>query len=74
MDFADRVGFAAVWCQENGPAEAEEGKAAGADKNKESGGGSSSRSKSTTHFTPDELQAILQVGCFRPINILHASP
>ena len=51
-----------VFCQENGPAGAEEGKSADADKSTDSGGGgSSSRSKSTTHFTPDELQAILQV-------------
>eukprot|EP00903_Cladosiphon_okamuranus_P021304 g19575.t1 len=47
--------------QENGPAGGEGGESAGAEKNKDSGTATTSRSKSTTHFTPDELQAILQI-------------
>lgn len=50
--------------QENGPAGAEEGKSASADadRSKDSGGSAGGGgSKSTAHFTPDELEGILQV-------------
>ncbi|CAM9433286.1 unnamed protein product, partial [Ectocarpus sp. 12 AP-2014] len=45
--------------QDDGPAGGEEGKSSNTERNKDSSGGA--RSKSTAHFTPEELQGILQI-------------
>lgn len=53
------------FCQDNGPGGDKDGGSGGTDGGKDGGGGGSSgRTKSTAHFTPDELQGILQASDF----------
>lgn len=69
---AKRITTSGTPCQDNGPVGDKDAKSAGADSEKDgAGSGSSGRTKSTAHFTPEELQGILQVGDFR---LFHGSP